>query len=413
MIIKENVKNFEKMGLGMFVHFGLYSLYGKGEWAFYHLASDDAEKARYRALAGEFDPEKGWAKKLVATAKRAGCKYITLTTRHHDGFSLYDTCGLSDFDVMHGAAGRDLVREFVDACNEAGVVPFFYHTYLDWYVPEYESDFPAYLAYLRRSVELLCTRYGKIGGFWFDGKWNKRDADWEEDALYGMIRRYQPDAIIVNNTGIGAEGELGHIELDSVTFERSKPVKLNMEKAPKYVASEMCQVFGSHWGYAKEDFRFKSMKEIIEDYCTCRRFGGNYLLNVGPLPDGSIRPIEQAMFDLLGEWSEPIREALYLPRPADAEITNKEKDFLLAGDGCYYLFAFGLPMKGSANVVKYMADPEYSDVFSIRERVKAAYWLHSGRELAFEQEGDRVVLHTVPFRYGEQRVVAVAKIEVE
>lgn len=413
MIIKENVKNFEKMGLGMFVHFGLYSLYGKGEWAFHHLASDDAEKARYRALAGEFNPEKGWAKSLVATAKRAGCKYITLTTRHHDGFSLYDTCGLSDFDVMHGAAGRDLVREFVDACNEAGIVPFFYHTYLDWYVPEYESDFPAYLAYLRRSVELLCTRYGRIGGFWFDGKWNKRDADWEEDALYGMIRRYQPDAIIVNNTGIGAEGELGHIELDSVTFERSKPVKLNMEKAPKYVASEMCQVFGSHWGYAKEDFRFKSMKEIIEDYCTCRRFGGNYLLNVGPLPDGSIRPIEKAMFDLLGEWSEPIREALYLPRPANVEITNKEKDFLLAGDGCYYLFAFGLPMKGSANVVKYMADPEYSDVFSIGERVKAAYWLHSGRELAFEQEGDRVVLHTVPFRYGEQRVVAVAKIEVE
>ena len=413
MIIKENVKNFEKMGLGMFVHFGLYSLYGKGEWAFHHSAPDDAEKARYRALAGEFNPKMGWAKELVATAKQAGCKYITLTTRHHDGFSLYDTCGLSDFDVMHGAAGRDLVREFVDACNEAGVVPFFYHTYLDWYVPEYESDFPAYLAYLRKSVELLCTRYGKIGGFWFDGKWNKRDADWEEDALYGMIRHYQPDAIIVNNTGIGAEGELGHIELDSVTFERSKPVKLNMGSAPKYVASEMCQVFGSHWGYAREDFRFKSMQEIIEDYCTCRRFGGNYLLNVGPLPDGSIRPIEKAMFDLLGEWSEPIREALYLPRPADVEITNKEKDFLLAGDGCYYLFAFGLPMKGSANVVKYMADPEYRDEFSIGERVKAAYWLHSGRELAFEQEGEHVTLHTTPFRYGEQRVVAVAKIEVE
>ena len=413
MIIKENVKNFEKMGLGMFVHFGLYSLYGKGEWAFHHSALDDAEKARYRALAGEFNPKMGWARELVATAKQAGCKYITLTTRHHDGFSLYDTCGLSDFDVMHGAAGRDLVREFVDACNEAGVVPFFYHTYLDWYVPEYEEDFPAYLAYLRKSVELLCTRYGKIGGFWFDGKWNKRDADWEEDALYGMIRHYQPDAIIVNNTGIGAEGELGHIELDSVTFERSKPVKLNMGSAPKYVASEMCQVFGSHWGYAKEDFRFKSMQEIIEDYCTCRRFGGNYLLNVGPLPDGSIRPIEKAMFLLLGEWSESIREALYLPRPTDVEITNKEKDFLLKGDGCYYLFAFGLPMKGSANVVKYMADPEYRDEFSIGERVKAAYWLHSGRELIFEQEGEHVTLHTTPFRYGEQRVVAVAKIEVE
>ena len=229
MIVHQYVKDFENMGLGMFVHFGVYSTLGKGEWVMhqYKIPRDE-----YRSYAPNFSPELDWAEKLVVTAKNAGCKYITLTSRHHDGFSLYDTCGLNDYSTVN-FVGRDLVREFVDACNAHGIIPFFYHTYLDWYDERFDSDFPAYLDFLRKSVELLCTRYGKIGGIWFDGKWSKKDADWEEDAMYSMIRRYQPEAIIVNNTGLSALGELGHIELDSVTFERGKPKPLNLEGAPK------------------------------------------------------------------------------------------------------------------------------------------------------------------------------------
>ena len=113
---------------------------------------------------------------------------MTLTTRHHDGFSLYDTCGLNpEMDTVH-TCGRDLVREFVDACHKYDIIPFFYHTLLDWVVESFENDFPTYLKYLRDSVEILCTNYGKIGGLWFDGMWSKPDADWEEDALY---RKFQ------------------------------------------------------------------------------------------------------------------------------------------------------------------------------------------------------------------------------
>ena len=196
MIIHQRVKNFETMGFGMFVHFGIYSQLGRGEWIRNNMTRED-----YEPIYKTFNPKPTWAKELAAAAKGAGCRYITLTSRHHDGYSLYDTCGLSDYDAPH-SCGRDLIREFVDACREEGIIPFFYHTLLDWHEETFETDFPAYLQYLRRSVELLCTNYGPIGGLWFDGTWSKpKGTDWEEDALYGTIRKYQPEAIIVNNTG--------------------------------------------------------------------------------------------------------------------------------------------------------------------------------------------------------------------
>ncbi|MBE7077407.1 MAG: alpha-L-fucosidase, partial [Clostridiales bacterium] len=202
MIVKQYIKEFEKLGFGMFVHFGAYSVIGKGEWSKEICQIPDEE---YDAAARNFSPDEDWAEELVATAKKAGCKYITLTTRHHDGFSLFDTCGLNEYDTVH-YCGRDLVREFVDACNEAGIIPFFYHTLLDWHEKTYKNDFKQYLVYLRASVELICKNYGKIGGIWFDGMWNKPDEDWEEDALYATIRKYQPEAMIINNTGLNALG---------------------------------------------------------------------------------------------------------------------------------------------------------------------------------------------------------------
>ena len=229
------IENFGKLGYGLFVHFGLYSLVGKGEW-FYHVYPDKANKI-YPALLSKFKVNKNWAKNLVRTAKKSGCRYITLTTRHHDGFSLFDCQGLTDYDAPHSAAGRDLIREFVDACNEGGIVPFFYHTLLDWHNPDYNDDFPKYIDYLDKSIEILCKNYGKIGGFWFDGMWDKPNEDWQEDRIYGTIRKYQPEAMIINNTGLNALGQTGHKEIDSVTFERGKPCFV--DKSQKPIAGEM------------------------------------------------------------------------------------------------------------------------------------------------------------------------------
>lgn len=408
MIVKQYIKEFEKLGFGMFVHFGLYSVLGKGEWA-KHLLKIPYEE--YDKLIPQFNPDPDWAKQLVATAKKAGAKYITLTTRHHDGFSLYDTCELNNYDTVAGC-GRDLVREFVDACNAEGIIPFFYHTLLDWHEPLYTSDFKGYLKYLRRSIEILCTNYGKIGGLWFDGMWDKWDEDWEEDLLYGTIRKYQPDAMIINNTGLGREGALGHIELDSVTFERGKPSPINMESSPKYIASEMCQIFNDHWGYAAEDLNYKSPADMIRDLATCRRYGSNLLMNVGPMGNGLLRPIDAATFGIMGEWVAYFKEAVYLPRPSGIEIENKDTDFILSDGTDYYLFCDRLPMVADPNVSKRTA-ADYKDVFAFDKEIESVRWLDNDEELVFEQKDGKTTVTTTPYIWGRSLVVRVAKIKVK
>jgi len=410
MIVKQYIKEFEKLGFGMFVHFGAYSVIGKGEWSKEICQIPDEE---YDAAARNFSPDEDWAEELVATAKKAGCKYITLTTRHHDGFSLFDTCGLNEYDTVH-YCGRDLVREFVDACNEAGIIPFFYHTLLDWHEKTYKNDFKQYLVYLRASVELICKNYGKIGGIWFDGMWNKPDEDWEEDALYATIRKYQPEAMIINNTGLNALGALGHIELDSVTFERGKPQAINMESAPKYVASEMCQTMNEHWGYSKNDFRYKSLESLIEDFCICRRYGSNFLLNVGPMENGKLRPMDKATLVELGRWAEIHQEALYLPRPCGITETSKERDFVLEKDGIYYLFCHRLPMAVNLDV-SLTQEGNFIDTFPFDKKIKSITWLDDPKkEVRFNVNNDgTVTVFSEHYDYGMHLVVRVAKIVTE
>ena len=405
----EYIERFKKLGFGMFCHFGLYSTYGRGEWALNVYGNNGNT---YNDAIKNFNIAEDWAKRLVATAKTAGCKYITLTTRHHEGFSLYDTCGLNEYDAPHSAAGRDLIREFVDACNEEGIIPFFYHTLLDWHEKSYYENFPEYLKYLRASIEILCKNYGKIGGLWFDGMWDRKDDNWEEDELYSLIRSYQPEAMIINNTGLGARGELGHIELDSVTFERGRPSPINLETSPKSIASEMCQIFANHWGYAERDFNFKSLAEIIEDFCVCRRYGANFLLNVGPMGNGQLRPLDTAMLEALGDWGEIYKEALYLPRPTKIEVLGKEKNFLLKGEGCYYFFAHDLEISANINVELSKGNSNRENVFALSEKVKSVKWLDNGDDLFFTQDGEKVTLINTPQLYGEHYVVRVAKIEI-
>lgn len=158
----------------------------------------------------------------MKAAKAAGARYLTFTARHHDGFSMYDTRGLSDYDVMHTPGGRDILKEWIDACHANDILPFVYHTTLDWHHKDFENNFKEYLKYLRQSVEIICRNYGKIGGFWFDGNWSKPEEDWELDELYGVIRKHQPEAIIVNNTGLDEPGVFGHREIDCVTFEQGQ-----------------------------------------------------------------------------------------------------------------------------------------------------------------------------------------------
>lgn len=407
---KKYIADFESLGFGMFVHWGLYSQLGKGEWI-WHLSKID--RGEYCGLFDSFTAKDFDAEELVLTAKRAGCKYITLTTRHHEGFSLYDTCGLCEFDAPHSPAGRDLIREFVDACRKYEIVPFFYHTTLDWYQLDFEENFEKYLDYLYKSVEILCRNYGKIGGLWFDGNWSKPNADWKEDELYAMIRKYQPEAMIINNTGISARGELGNPEIDAVTFENGQAEPMNREGMKKYVSAEMCHTINDHWGYGQGDWNYKSPKELIERLCACRKVGANYLLNIGPEDQGRVNSYQRGLLELVGKWMDIFGEAIYEGRPY--AVKNAGKSFILKSrDGkALYIFAHDLGIAGDSNVTidgNAMANYVFEGV---EDRISSIEWMDNGEKLDFVQKENMLGVRMTGYPYGSSYVVRVAKAMIK
>lgn len=393
------VTRFEKLGFGMFVHFGLYSVIGKGEWVL-DTGKDISSEKYESTLPARFKIAKNWAKELVATAKKGGCKYITLTTRHHDGFSLYDTKGLNDYDAPHSAAKRDLIREFVDECNAQGIVPFFYHTLLDWHNKDFENDFPKYIDYLVKSVEILCTNYGKIGGLWFDGMWSKPNENWQEDRLYSMIRKYQPEAMIINNTGLSELGKVGHPELDSVTFERGKPSFV--DNSDRHRAGEMCQIFNDHWGYAKEDINYKSMGQILGDLVDCRHYNCNFLLNTGLMGNGKLRSFDKCYYEEIGKWIKKNKDFIYDVK--DAEIEADNAYIMKSENGRYYAVIKDVPMAASANVQG--ASDVKKVVLHTDRKIKSVKWLDNGKRVKVRKNS----FDGEPFMYGRSWNVRVAEI---
>lgn len=399
---KPYIQAFEQLGFGIFLHFGLYSILQRGEWVaeFQHFDMKEYEKLMESFTVDDMAH-------AVTLAKDAGAKYITLTTRHHDGFSLYDTHGLNHYDAPHAACGRDLVKEFVDACRKNDIVPFFYHTLLDWWKPEFQTDFPSYLQYLRDSVKLLCTNYGTIGGFWFDGSWARSD-DWEEDALYSMIRRYQPQAMIINNTGLSALGQTGHAEIDSVTFERGRAFPLERDGMEKYVAGEVCDSINAHWGIAN-DFHAKSPSYLIESICDARKVGANYLLNIGPKPNGDPDQYSCATLEMIGGWMRIFGTAVYNGRPL--WYKQHRRNFVLKdvhGDALY-IFCYGLPVHGSGNVVlgEGAEGPYLFD--GITDMVQSVFWMDNDEPLRFWQNESGLTVDLIGYPYGTDYCVRVAK----
>lgn len=401
------IARFERLGYGMFIHWGLYSQLGQGEWV-QHLRKIPMDE--YARLKDSFTAEDFDGRAIARTARQAGMRYVTLTSRHHDGFSLYDTRGLSDHDAPHSAAGRDLVAELIEGCRAEDIVPFFYHTTLDWFQPDFANDFDAYLEYLHKSIEVLCTQYGDIGGLWFDGNWSKPDADWKEDRLYAMIRRHQPEAMIINNTGLSARGHAGHAEIDSVTFEQGRPTPMNRAGMPKYIAAEMCQTFNRHWGIGAEDFNYLSPRQVIENLCACRKVGANYLLNVGPTAAGAIPAYEAATLRRVGEWVHGQEHVIH-----DAGVSTARgigADFALQADDALYLFIHNLSVGGDAHVSVGGGGAGPRGFTGVDRAVESVRWLDNDETLSFTHNADSGLLciDATGYPYGVDRVVRVAEV---
>lgn len=387
---EQKIANFEKLGLGMFVHFGLFSMIGKGEW--YFVANEKPDLEMYSKLPSKFKVDKNWAKKLVKNAKEMGAKYITITTRHHDGYSLFDAKNLSDYSTVKSPIGRDLIKEFCDECHKQGIVPFLYHTLLDWQHPDYKNNFDRYVQYLLDSVELLCKNYGEIGGFWFDGYWDNPGGNWRFDELVEMIHKYQPNALVINNTGLSKTGEVSHKGIDVVTFERGKTMKVHTPDRDR--AGEMCETLNDHWGYCKNDINFKTVPMLIDELMECRFNNCNMLLNTGLKGNGLMNGMDHEILSRIGQFLKFNKNILDKVTGTDV----KGEDFLLFEDEKnYYVYCKNVPMNADPNVQ--LGTNAITITLPDTIKIKNAKWLDNGKKAKFVSK-DKHSFTVEPFIYG-------------
>ncbi|MFV8326592.1 alpha-L-fucosidase [Flavobacterium sp. ZS1P14] len=343
-------KEFQDMKLGMFIHWGASSVLGDGEWVMNNRKIGVKE---YGRLINIFNPQNFDAKKWVATAKAGGMKYITFITRHHDSFSNWDT-QQSDWKITNTPYGKDALKQLAEECHAAGIKLFCYYSLLDWYRSDYQyetgktgqgtgrtqkSDWESYIRFMKAQLTELLTNYGKIDGIWFDGHWDQLDNDtdktlqskvnWHYDEIYKLIHSLQPQCLISNNhhlTPIPGE--------DFQAFEKDLPGGNSTGFGGQSVSQlplETCETMNDSWGFNITDKKYKSTKDLIHYMVNAASLNANFLLNVGPMPDGTIQPEFVSTLKEMGDWMKINGQSIYGTRGAVMKtqewgvVTTKDK----------------------------------------------------------------------------------------
>ena len=323
---KENLearKWFEEAKFGLFIHWGVYSVLGDGEWV---MNNQNISIKEYERLPSFFNPIAFNADEWVKMAKEAGMKYITITSRHHDGFSMFDSAA-SNYNIVDKTPyGKDVLKMLSDACRKEGIKLFFYYSQLDWYRDDYfprgrtgngisgrgEGDWNDYIDFMKAQLTELLTNYGEIGGIWFDGQWDQHEwdgkrfgklkADFKLKEVYEIIHKLQPQALIGSNHHLAPNpGE------DFQMFEKDLPGKGTKDFATSAddignLPLEVCETINGSWGFNLKDRKHKSEKELIQYLVKAAGYGSNLLLNVGPMPNGKIQEEHIESLKKMGKW---------------------------------------------------------------------------------------------------------------
>ena len=311
---------FRAARFGMFIHWGVYSLLGQGEWV---MENRGIQVPAYEWLASTFNPVRFDAAAWVRVARAAGVRYITITARHHDGFSMFSTRATRYNIVDWTPFARDPLRELADECRRQGITLFFYYSQLDWHHPDYwplgrtgrrtgraeGGDWSRYLEFMNTQLAELLTNYGPLGGIWFDGMWDKPDADWQLPSTYALIHRLQPAALIVpNHHQAPLPGE------DVQTFEQDLPGANTAGFNTRTIGAlplETSLTMNDSWGFNITDRGYKTVRELIQTLARAAGRDANLLLNIGPRPDGTIPPDAEERLSAIGRWLEVNGASIY------------------------------------------------------------------------------------------------------
>jgi alpha-L-fucosidase len=386
------------MKFGMFIHWGASSVLGNGEWV---MNNRNIRVKEYQNLQRVFNPIDFDAKAWVDAAQGAGMNYITIITRHHDGFSNWDTRE-SDWKITRTPYGKDALKQLADECHKRGIKIFFYYSLLDWYRSDYQyetgktgkgtgrtakSDWNSYIRFMKAQLTELLTQYGEVSGIWFDGHWDQLDNDvdktltskvnWHYDEIYELIHRLQPACMIGNNHHLlPLPGE------DFQMFEKDLPGNNTTGFGGADISTlplETCETMNDSWGYNITDRKYKSVPALIHYMVNAAAHDANFLLNVGPMPTGKIQQEFTDTLAAMGKWMQKNSSSIYGTRgniipPQDwGVVTGKDKTFYI-----HILKSTGLP---------------YVFIPGLKATILSAQQLVGGKKVRFQQQAEGVFVY--------------------
>lgn len=396
--IIEARQQFRDKGFGIFIHWGIYSMLGSGEWV---LNDPKIYHEEYKNLAAGFYPARFDAHEWVKNIKDSGAKYICITSRHHDGFSMFDS-KLTDYDIMDATPfKRDVLKELADECHAQGIALHFYYSQLDWGRSDYNpigrtghesgrdtsGDWNAYTAFMRGQLTELLTNYGPIGCIWYDGMWDRDELEggldpelWNLDEQYALIHKLQPACLVGSNHHMNPfEGE------DIQIFERDKPGENFAGYSTQDISKlplETCQTMNNSWGYRIRDLEYKTSEDLIKYLVTTAGRNANLLLNIGPRPDGSLPDEALTRLKDIGQWMQTYSSTVQGVR-----------------GGVVPPHEWGVTTQRGKSLFVHITEPGYKTVFLpySTNKLKSATEFVSGKKVKFTTIPEGIVL-TLPER---------------